>query len=286
MNVPATLPGQALAGFGREQIDLIKRTIAKGATDDELHLFVAQCKRTGLDPFCRQIYAIKRREWDADSQGFIEKMTVQCAIDGFRVIAQRSGEYMGQVGPEWCGEDGKWLDVWISKAPPTAARVGVVRRGFDTPIYGVALFGEYAQTKKSKTDQSKRELSGMWAKMPTVMIAKCAEAVALRRAFPNDLSGLYSEDEMSHADSQPASREKVATVTGEVKTKKPEWTPEQTARAADYRRELQGFGVEADNKLVALWRRMKYDEPDDVLNAMSMMLREYQEAPATGEESK
>ena len=171
----------------RAVLDNIRNSLMPKASDAELHFFAAVCNRSKLDPFQRQIYGIHR--WNA--QAGREVMVIQVGIDGFRAIAEQSKDYAGQDAPEWCDKDGKWTDVWLSDVPPAAARVKVYRKGSDRPIVGIVTWKEFCQTTKDGSAQ------GLWKKMPSLMLAKCAEAQALRKAFPADLAGIQTSDEPS-----------------------------------------------------------------------------------------
>lgn len=170
------MTSSSLALWTPEQTQLISTTIAPGCSNDELRLFAYACQRTGLDPFSKQIYAIKRGG----------KMTIQAGIDGLRSIAERTGQLDGSE-TLWCGEDGVWTDVWLGSKPPAAAKTTIWRKGAGHPFIGVARFADYNAGQ------------GLWSKMGATMIAKCSEALALRKAFPADLSGVYSTDEMDQA---------------------------------------------------------------------------------------
>ncbi|MBO0865142.1 MAG: phage recombination protein Bet, partial [Mycobacterium sp.] len=162
--------------------------IDDSVSQGDLQVFLTYAQRTGLDPFARQIYLIKRRQKDGDR--WVTRWSIQCGIDGFRVIASRSGKYRGQTPAEWCGEDGIWVDVWLRNDPPAAARCGVIHADFDQPLYAVATWSQYAALN------NKGDPVALWAKMPALMLHKVSEALALRRAFPNDLSGIYVAEEM------------------------------------------------------------------------------------------
>lgn len=194
-------PGQ----MNREQIDLLKTTICKDATDDEFGLFLQVCKSKGLDPFTRQIHAVKR--WNPATQK--KEMAIQIGIDGFRLQAERSGKYLGQDGPYWCGEDGVWTDVWLKQGPPAACKVGIHREGFAAPLYRVCMYSEFVQTKDGGMPNA------MWHKMPASQLAKCTEAVACRAAFPQELSGLYAAEELPEETTTAAPPKAIAVIEAE-----------------------------------------------------------------------
>jgi phage recombination protein Bet len=180
--------------FNTEQWQVIKSQIAPDCSDGELQLFAEVCKQSGLNPFMREIYAISRKTWNPRTQKKEPKMTIQVSIDGLRKKAANTGLYDGSIS-YWCGEDGQWLDVWLSPKLPSAAKTVVYRKRCSQPFVAVAKFNSYKQEYEGK-------LTGQWEKMPDLMIAKVSEALALRKAFPEQTAGLYASEEMDQADSE------------------------------------------------------------------------------------
>jgi phage recombination protein Bet len=173
-----------------KQLAALRQIGVDRASNGDLAVFMHVCQRTGLDPFARQIYMIQRDG----------KQVIQTGIDGMRLVARRAvdrnGETLSIGSPEWCGPDGVWRDVWLHDEPPAAARVTVTRGG--GTFTGLALWREYVQTKRDGT------ITMMWRTRSAGQLAKCAEALALRKACPQDLSGIYSDDEMQHTDTPTA----------------------------------------------------------------------------------
>lgn len=188
---PAAQAGALGFHLDARRRDLLNRTLMPdGSTDDELELFAMVCERTGLDPFARQIYPMRNKATG--------KLTFQASIDGFRLVTQRTGRYEGQTPYEWCGRDRVWREVWLPEdGDPVAARVGVHMRGYREPLYAVAHWHEYAQTTNNG------DAAGRWRTGGAQMLAKCAEALAHRRAAPQELAGVYSEEEASVIDVTP-----------------------------------------------------------------------------------
>lgn len=177
--VPAGLP---TLSFTRDQVELVKRTVAKGATDDELALFLYTAKATGLNPLLRQIHAVKR--WDTTLQK--EVMAVQVGIDGLRLVAERTGKYAPGREPSFSEKDGQIVSA--------TAYVKKLVGGEWHEVSATAYFTEYAAKKKDGS------LTLMWATKGHIMLSKCAEALALRRAFPNETSGVHTDDELAQAE--------------------------------------------------------------------------------------
>ncbi|WP_454044387.1 phage recombination protein Bet [Cellulosimicrobium sp. Marseille-Q8652] len=200
------------SAWTEQQVATLRHIGVENATQGDLDVFFHVVRRTGLDPFARQIYMIGR--WSPNGT----KFTIQTGIDGFRLIGRRaanaSGESIAVGAPEWAREDGQWMPVWSpSWGQPIAARVTIHRNG--NPFTAIALFEEYKQTKRDGT------LTQMWAQRPAGQIAKCAEALAWRMAFPQDLGGIYADEEMRQADRPapagptPAGRVTASEIIGE-----------------------------------------------------------------------
>lgn len=179
-NANGMIPTSAEA-WGEEHMQIVRDAFAPTASPIEFMVMWAGAKSRGLDPVKKQIHFVKR--WD-DMRG-CDVWSSQVSIDGFRAIAEATGKYDGQDEPEFSRDP---------EDKSLVAKVRVYRKDVGRAFVGVAMWPEFAQTKKNGDPVF------MWKKMPFHMLAKCAEALALRKAFPEQLSGLYTPDEMGSSD--------------------------------------------------------------------------------------
>lgn len=196
-----------------EQIDLVKRTVAAGATNDELALFLYHAEKSGLDPLARQVHFVVR------GQGSNRKGSIQTGIDGYRLIADRTGKYAGNDDPVFEIEEG-------STYPKRAiVTVWKIVDGQRCPFTASARWGEYYPGDGNA--------GFMWRKMPGLMLGKAAEALALRKAFPAELSGLLVDEEMHQADAPIDTTAKDSTSVGETAVTGSAGTSGDPVRSAD-----------------------------------------------------
>lgn len=228
--------------YSAEEVGLIHRTMMPGAKSDEVALFVSTCERTGLDPFARQIIPSSRNV--QKNGAWVTVWTWIVTIDGLRKIAVDSDAYEGQEGPYWCGKDGVWKEIWTDNEP-YAAKVIVHRKGFKTGLAGIAKYESYVQKRGDGKPNN------VWNILGDHMVAKCAEALALRKAFPNEMAGLHTQDEMAQAGFEPQQNTQHQE-TMAINTKV-EWSEE------DYKNAAQAL-------LTALDTMYENGVPEDVIN--------------------
>lgn len=201
------------ASYSGRDLDLIRETVAKGTNNAEFELFIQMCKEKKLSPVKRQIYPII---FNADKPEK-RQLTIVTGIDGYRAIADRTGEYMPDENPAVILYD----DNAVSDTNPKGIVCATVtikkwRKDGWHPVRAIAYWDEYVPVReKWETNEltGKKEPMGnywpldktsFWYKMPHVMISKCAEALAIRKAFPEAVAGVLTEEEMEQAKSREA----------------------------------------------------------------------------------
>lgn len=262
-NGAGTVGDEAARGLGSpsrklsaEEVRLIRTTLMaprdRTPSDEEVALFRRQIERTGLDPFARQIYVVYRY----NRRRRREEMSIETTIDGLRLIAERTGRYEGQISARWCGDDGEWRESWPQSDPPVAAIVGVYKRGAREPTWGTAHFCEYAEF----WEDSGRP-KGFYETMPRNQLAIRAEAQALRKAFPAELSGLYAAEEMVDRSAEESAEPVSVAPAAEAKA------TEQTG-VGDPASASDGSDQSADTPMRAVEPRMQSGAPAQLRRAL------------------
>lgn len=278
----ATVQADAIQPFFTpDQERMILSQFLGGASKSEAAVLLEIVKRRRLDPFSRQVYFVKR--WDAAKRE--EVWAIQTSIDGLRSIAERTGKYDGQDEPEY-GEDeaGKFCKVRVYRKDWSPNRAAV----------GIAYLNEFIQKKKDGT------VTSFWARMPRLMLAKCAEALAIRKAFPEDAAGLYISEEMpeerhpatAHVEALPAPEPVKVEDTGPLSpgvdppamdAPPPEDDPEEFGEASAMRARIQA--CKSMGQLLVLGNELKKasDEVRQAVRAEYAKRRDELKAAAGGE---
>ena len=191
------MPGHSLAKTtGATGLDRLRQQFAPKATDDDLGYFAEVCRHLDVDPWAGHICLIGRL--DHTTGEMVHKP--QLMVAGRRFIAQRTGHLRGIEGPMWCASRGYtargeatgplvWTELWDQDRLPYAARCLVFRDDWDRPANGTVKWSEFAQTYQPRGGGERRPTQ-TWAQMPSHMLGKVAESLALRRAFSEVESAL------------------------------------------------------------------------------------------------
>lgn len=196
--IPSQQTAVVVSNEWEKQLDLIQRTVAPGLNQEEFALFCHVARVRHLDPLQRQIHAVKRNVWNKTLNnsrgGYDQVMTIQTGIDGYRSIANRTGLYMPSdkaASLEDAGKPEMRITMWVKKYHPVS--------GSWHEFSATAYYREFVQTRKD--EKLGNVPNSMWEKMPVNQLTKCAEALALRKGWPEELGGIYVDEEMQHADS-------------------------------------------------------------------------------------
>lgn len=176
----------------KAQLELVRRTVAKGATDDQLKMFFHVAQKSGLDPFRKEIYFYKVPSRDGG-----EDTVIMTSRDGFLSIAQRSGELTGINSASIREKDEFSIDY-----SPDGIRISHKITSANAATRG-PLVGAWARVYRAKFTEptvvfvdNATYNKGMrsWKTHPDAMLIKCAESIALKKLF--GISGLVSSEEM------------------------------------------------------------------------------------------
>jgi phage recombination protein Bet len=246
----ATACGKGKAVKQQHDLELLRRTEFASLTDDEFQFFLAFCEEKGVNPWLRHI---KPKPFYNPTHGRNELQMIT-TIQALRIIALETGKHQGVTGPHWRGKnDEAWVDCWTKTEPPFAAQAGVHRKGFKHPTIGTVLWDSYCQFEETR--DGKRVPTEFWLRMGAFMLGKCAEAQALRAAFPERLAGLFMEEELRGSPATP--RESSPTPEGSERG----WDPVSPQTPFQFHLTLSEMGLQDPKRREQIIRAFRESHP-------------------------